>query len=81
MRIIKEYCVGTCVTSSRTNVSGMKTGHHDETRPTPDLLVSLGAKTGNSLRLLRGLWHSKLEESDFLLHSNKCYCVLGCHAL
>jgi D-lyxose ketol-isomerase len=55
------------VTSSRTNVSGMKTGHHDETRPTQDLFVSLGAKPGNSLCLLRGLWHSKLEQSDLLI--------------
>ena len=56
------------MTSSRTNVSGMKTGHHDETRPTQDLFVSLGAKIGNSLRLLRGLLNSKLEWSDLLLY-------------
>ena len=55
------------MTSSRTIVSGMKTGHHDETRSTQDLFVSLGAKTGNSLPLRRGLWHSKLEEGGLSL--------------
>jgi hypothetical protein len=46
----------------------MKTGHHDEIRPTQDQCVSLGAKTGNSLRHLRGLWHLKLEKNGLLLY-------------
>lgn len=57
MRVEECIVEAAVVTSCRTKVSRMRTGHDDETRPTEDLLLSLVAKTANSFRRLRGFWH------------------------